>query len=418
MSTINDPDILTQVPDELKKLAKLIIRGFYTFEHVLVIDFLVRNQIMKEDDMAELLKFDKKHLRLLLNQLKNDKIIKQTVRVETQPDGRTNRHNYYFINYKVFVNIVKYKLDKMRLKIESEERDSTCKALFSCPGCKKVYNDFDAMDLLDLDTGEMKCTHCGEIVQEDESNVPSTAKLQIKDFVRQVEPLYELLQQVEDIKLAPEILEPTPDVGGLTKTRPSGNTNRGYSGWSNSMGAGIAYNQSLTIEVGEADKSKKEGPKPKEMPVWLAKSTIDGAITEQQPFELASSTELKSPTKSHNSEEIMKTLLAHEKKGSGALASAFPTDNGSDNESDKSASDDEFTADAAFGTRISERTDYQAVDMVSDDDEEEDEEMMVTVNGEPMPFQDVTDDILHQMTPSEKENYIELGRRAYEAMYE
>ncbi|XP_071954900.1 general transcription factor IIE subunit 1-like [Antedon mediterranea] len=415
MSSAIDPDILTQVPDDLKKLAKLITRGFYTVEHVLVIDYLVRNQIMKEDDMLELLKFEKKQLRLLLNQLKNDKIIKQTVRVETQPDGKTNRHNYYFINYRVFVNIVKYKLDKMRIKIESEERDSTCKALFSCPGCEKVYNDFDAMDLLDPATGDMKCTHCGSVVNEDESQAPSSSRLQIADFVRQVEPLYELLQQVEDIKLAPEILEPTPDVGSI-KSRPLGSANRKFGEWSNSSSAGIAYNQSFTIQVGENDNSKKEVAKPKEMPVWLAKSTIDGAITEESEI-AAPSNELKSPTRSHRSEEIMKTLLAHEKKRSGALATAFPTDNGSDNESDKSASEDELTADAAFGIKT-EKTDSQTVEMISDEEEEDDEEMMVMVNGKPMPFQDVTDDILHQMTPSEKENYIELGRRAYEAMYE
>lgn len=30
--------------------------------------------------------------------------------------------NYYFINYKVFVNVVKYKLDYVWKKIESEEK--------------------------------------------------------------------------------------------------------------------------------------------------------------------------------------------------------------------------------------------------------------------------------------------------------
>lgn len=29
---------------------------------------------------------------------------------------------YYYINYKLFVNVVKYKLDQMRKKIEGEER--------------------------------------------------------------------------------------------------------------------------------------------------------------------------------------------------------------------------------------------------------------------------------------------------------
>ena len=52
-----------------------------------------------------MLKFDKKQLRIFVNRLKGDKLIKQTMRVETQPDGRTNRHNYYFINYKVIASM-------------------------------------------------------------------------------------------------------------------------------------------------------------------------------------------------------------------------------------------------------------------------------------------------------------------------
>ena len=30
--------------------------------------------------------------------------------------------HYYYINYKEFVNVVKYKLDQMRKKLESEDR--------------------------------------------------------------------------------------------------------------------------------------------------------------------------------------------------------------------------------------------------------------------------------------------------------
>ncbi len=30
--------------------------------------------------------------------------------------------HYYYINYKLFVNVVKYKLDMMRKKVESEDR--------------------------------------------------------------------------------------------------------------------------------------------------------------------------------------------------------------------------------------------------------------------------------------------------------
>ena len=102
VGSISEPGVLTEVPDELKRLAKYIMRGFYSVEHALIIDILTRSPIAREDDIAQLLKFDKKQLRILLNKLKSEKLVKQTMRMETAADGRTNRQYYYFINYKVF----------------------------------------------------------------------------------------------------------------------------------------------------------------------------------------------------------------------------------------------------------------------------------------------------------------------------
>ena len=54
---------LTTVPEELKRLVRLIVRGFYSMEHAVIIDMLVRHPCVKEDDLSELLNLEKKHLR-------------------------------------------------------------------------------------------------------------------------------------------------------------------------------------------------------------------------------------------------------------------------------------------------------------------------------------------------------------------
>jgi len=41
MST--DERLVTEVPSSLKKLARLVVRGFYTIEDALIVDMLVRN---------------------------------------------------------------------------------------------------------------------------------------------------------------------------------------------------------------------------------------------------------------------------------------------------------------------------------------------------------------------------------------
>lgn len=151
-----DSEVLTEVPQSMKRLVRLVARGFYSIEHALVIDMLVRNPCMKEDDMLELLKFDRKQLRAVINTLKNEKFIKVRMRVETDAEGRTTRHNYYFISYIMFVNVVKYKLDHVRRKIEMEERDNTSRASFRCDDCQKTFTDLEADQLFDFFTQTFK----------------------------------------------------------------------------------------------------------------------------------------------------------------------------------------------------------------------------------------------------------------------
>jgi transcription initiation factor TFIIE subunit alpha len=95
--------LVTEVPSSLKQLARLVVRGFYSIEDTLIIDMLVRNPCMREDDICELLKFEKKMLRARISTLKNDKFIQVRLRMETGEDGKAQKVNYYFINYKVIM---------------------------------------------------------------------------------------------------------------------------------------------------------------------------------------------------------------------------------------------------------------------------------------------------------------------------
>ena len=56
-----------------------------------------------------------------------------------------------------------------------------------------------------------RCFICNNEVQEDESAVQKRdSKTLLARFNEQIHPLYELLQECEDVKLAPELLEPEP----------------------------------------------------------------------------------------------------------------------------------------------------------------------------------------------------------------
>ena len=61
---------------------------------------------MKEDDICELLKFERKMLRARISTLRNDKFIQVRLKMETGMDGKAQKVNYYFINYKVRTHII------------------------------------------------------------------------------------------------------------------------------------------------------------------------------------------------------------------------------------------------------------------------------------------------------------------------
>ena len=141
--TSSSSQIITEIPSSLKQLARLVVRGFYDIEYSLIVDMLVRYHCMREDDLCDILKFDKKVLRAKLATLKSDKFLMVKLKIETGEDGKSLKMNCWFINYRIFVNIVKYKLDHMRKKMETEERDATSRSSFKCSSCDKQFTDLE-----------------------------------------------------------------------------------------------------------------------------------------------------------------------------------------------------------------------------------------------------------------------------------
>ncbi|KAF4532395.1 hypothetical protein B566_EDAN003847 [Ephemera danica] len=373
--TIMD-QLVTEVPSSLKQLARLVVRGFYCIEDALIVDMLVRNPCMKEDDICELLKFERKMLRARITTLKSDKFIQVRLKMETGTDGKAQKVNYYFINYKSFVNVVKYKLDLMHKRLETEERDATSRASFRCPGCCKTFTDLEADQLFDFTTQEFRCTFCKEVVEEDQSALPKKdSRLMLAKFNEQMEPLYILLKEVEGIKLAPEVLEPEPTdlsfIRGLDgqkgAVRPSGDTSGAWSGEA-TRGHGF---QEMDVES----------------------STVEQTMTER----------------TKGQDDIMSVLLANEKKGGAGSSSAKAVIPGQQD----SASD---TSDDEVEIIPKETAPSPDVEIMDSDDEEL--TPTVSVGGRNVAITDVNDQLIAQMTPEEKESYIHIYQEYYAHMYD
>lgn len=428
MANTKETKYVTEVPSSLKQLARLVVRGFYSIEDALIIDMLVRNPCMKEDDIAELLRFEKKQMRARISTLRNDKFIQIRLKMETGPDGKAQKVNYYFINYKTFVNVVKYKLDLMRKRMETEERDATSRASFKCTNCDKTFTDLEADQLFDFNTGEFRCTYCGSPVEEDSSAMPKKdSRLMLARFNEQLQPLYDLLREVEGIKLAPEILEPEPvdidTIRGITKPqnqRPDGQQ------WSGEA----TRNQGFAVEETRVDVSiggeiQEAVTERKARPVWMTESTViteenhdatEAILNEaaqsstQHTINVGGATNNRS--KKEN-EDIMSVLLQHEKQTNQKDALTKNLKYGSSNADSSDSSDDDKDIDNIKIPKV----DYNNY-INSESDDGDDDVPTVLVAGRPHPIDQVNDVLIAQMTLQEKENYIHVYQQHYSHIYD
>ena len=433
---VDEQELLTVVPSVLKRLCKIVARGFYESEHAAVITLLTNSQYpcLQEDDLSRLLGFDKKQLRQTLVRLKNEKLIKQRVHKEKYPEtGATLSFNYYFINYKVFVNVVKYKLDHVRKKIESEEKQAKNRPSFVCSQCEKKYSDLEVDRLLDLETGQLKCTICEGLVEEDcaEIKQSNTSRTNLARFNEQMEPIFRLLRECEDMNLAPAILEPEPQPaqlsGGVAGTRPSGP--RGNKpAWANDAGGGEVSGPGIKIDImgDEGDEGTAANkPQPKETPIWMRQSTVTSSPGIQT--DAFASTQVhhgeashKKPGRAGKDEEILAELLVHEsvnKKPRLDINEALGEGlNNEDSDSDSDESDFETPA-AGPKAPASEVTESMEIHTESEPEDDEAHEIKIKVGDKMVAINDVTDKMLSQMTTEEHDAYTKALQHVYCQFY-
>ncbi|XP_037934962.1 general transcription factor IIE subunit 1-like [Teleopsis dalmanni] len=415
---------VTEVPNSLKQLARLVARRFYSIDDSLIIDMLVRNVCMKEDDLVELLRFDKKQLRSRILILRNDKFIQMRLKMETGPDGKAQKVNYYFVNYKSFVNVVKYKLDIMRRRMEKEERDATSRANFKCITCYKTFTDLEADKLFDMVSLEFRCTHCGDAVEEDSSAMLKIdSKLMLARFNDQLKPMYELLRTVEGITLAPEILEPEPvDINiirGVMKFQQM--DIRQWSGEA-TRNQGFSVEEKICINLKE--EWVETTSEKKSRPIWMTESTIvqkstnddliiaDAVINDSlQPPVLQ--TTITSSEKSYNGnkkevEDTMALLLLYEKQRDQKDQFSKDLKFGSPNHNSLDSFDDD---------RDIENTEIPDIEQNFIDSNSEDDVPSVLAGGKSYPIDKINDEIIAHMTEQEKEHYIHVYQEQFSDIY-
>jgi len=432
---MEEPELLSEVPPILKRLAKTVAYAFYDPELVVTIALLTNFPCIDEDTLLEKLHFDKRQLRGVLSRLKNDKLVKQRQIKEKQPDtSNFNVFNFYFINYKLFVNVVKYKLDHIRRKLENEEQQARNRPSFQCLQCSKHYSDLEVDRLIDFESGLFRCSYCNGDVEEDANHINTqTNGSSLGRFNEQMEQIYSLLKECENINLAPEVLEPTPSTASIKSSSSKSNSGNNKSGWSSKQVKDL-YDQNIQINVREEVDANKEAKKSKVLPVWMSESTVyneesndsvsslGSVLTRSDTPVIPESVEEPSVSSSVNQEdhEIMSHLLAHE---SSNKKPRLDTDVGIGDKpsKDESSSDSEDTPSpeqksANIATTSASGGVTEVADVMDSDDDEE-SEMMVKVGAKQYPMDEITDEVIEKMTKEEHDVYLKMYHDAYADYY-
>ncbi|WAR07729.1 T2EA-like protein [Mya arenaria] len=194
---------------------------------------------------------------------------------------------------------------------------------------------------------EIRCTICQNEVIEDESAVNAKdARTLLAKFNEQIQQLYDLLRECEDVKLAPELMEPEPiDIKASSRSRSNKPAQDGdkWSGDATRYKTAFNYTEgSINVTMNEEQRQVKEATK--EQPIWMTQSTVDGVpldtANEVAP-DVSGSAKKESGAKTEVNREIENLLMIHEKKSGGVNLPAIPLAGDTAEDSNSSDSDAE-----------------------------------------------------------------------------
>lgn len=122
-------------------------------------------------------------------------------------DTRRQARVYYFIDYKTFVDVVKWKLWSMNKEIEQKMQNMRSNQGYLCTLCLKTYSPYDVINLIDSTSGEIRCEIDGMVLQQNEGDEDGGLFLR---FMEQMAPILNLMKKTDDLiipEYSPEALD-------------------------------------------------------------------------------------------------------------------------------------------------------------------------------------------------------------------
>ncbi|KAI9445407.1 TFIIE alpha subunit-domain-containing protein [Lactarius indigo] len=264
-------------------LVQHVTRAFYDPRFIVVMDQLARHQVLKDDDLAGRVGLQVKELNKLMATLEKDGLI-QAHRQNELKEGaqRSVGRQYFYVDYKRFCNVVKWRVAEMHRVIDTGLRNQLDNKGYICPLCSRSYTPLDADKIADYSRGVFICEDCKtELVDNENAENVRGSQDRMQRFNYQMRFIREGLRKSEEMvmphtlrwTLLPKKLAESP-VHGLKVAGSTGERRQ-------EDGIGIVLTTDKDEETVRRERDEEAAAKRQQniMPAWHLKSTISGDLT-------------------------------------------------------------------------------------------------------------------------------------------
>ncbi|KAJ1756791.1 hypothetical protein LPJ58_003590 [Coemansia sp. RSA 1591] len=218
----------------VRRLVDVVARTFYKDEHIIALDYLNRHEIARTDVLSRYLHVKPKEVHKIYNELEKHRLVKVMVRSDEPTDNniyqRRGKQRYYYIDYKQFVDVVKWRMYKLQEQVRSGMDKEQENLGYDCVRCTRRFTILEAVSLRDMSTDQFRCDYCGdELVDHTSMELVQESQKEYSRIMDQFKTIVDLLYQTDSITLpAPMQLSqvPVPDMENLDandgKGRPGG----------------------------------------------------------------------------------------------------------------------------------------------------------------------------------------------------
>ncbi|KAI9256195.1 hypothetical protein BY458DRAFT_519646 [Sporodiniella umbellata] len=195
-----------------------------------------------------------------------------------KPDQRMVPKTYYYIDYKEFVDVVKWKMYKMQTLVRDKLRTESENKGYVCQNCTKTFTPLDVLSLVDMTDQLFHCDQCEQVLEENDNaeNVKESQAILTK-LREQSQPIITLLKQTDAIVIPSSY---------IYKNAPGSRTHRTDEyelAIAQDTGAGqgdIIVDLQMDNEAARRAKMEEAEQKRQQnaLPVWHQKSTISDTL--------------------------------------------------------------------------------------------------------------------------------------------